>query len=107
MLGTWLVISECLLSQEIKVALKPAVRMRRVLPTREKSDKGPLGPLRAGTELAALMVLVLSALWGEAAARTTALGWDSLPLPSSLQDLQSQNREVPLAGKQSLTDLVP
>lgn len=103
--------------------------MRRVLPTRGKLEKRPLGPPCVSTELAALLVLVSSALQLETAARAKNVRWDSLPLPSSPQDLQSlacpgpqeqsfdpqsplrtlgshrqwQDRETPLPGKQSLT----
>lgn len=56
--------------------------MRRVLPTREKLEKGPLGPLCAGTELAVLMVFVLGVL--QAATRAKAFRWDASP-----QGLQS------------------
>lgn len=49
------------------------LRMRAVLPTREKLEKGPLSPPCAGTGLAALTVFVPSA-------RTMALRWNSRPL---------------------------
>ena len=39
--NSWLVISECLLSQGMKVTLRQAVRMRRVLLIREQWKKDP------------------------------------------------------------------